>query len=392
MTDAGLALLTGPQVAELLAGALARGDQELVAWRVQQVDHRPGAGTTVTYDATVRDRHGRRRQLLAASTARPGAPPAHGAPDELPALVWQFPHDPDLPALATAVDEESVRALLTSYGIPPGPLRLDVRSYRPRRRALVEVHAPGRRVFLKVVRPDAVAPLRHRHRILGGAGVPVPTSLGWSEQGLLVLQSLPGTTLRSRLREAGASAPTGEALLALLDRLPPEICALPRRPSWTDRVEHYAGITASALPAEAARCTELARAVRSRATAPGADVPSHGDFYEAQLLLDGELITGLLDVETVGPGRRADDLACLLGHVAVLAQMEPAHRTTTSALVARWRAAFERVVDPDDLRARVAGVVVSLATGPHRVQQRDWQDATRARLELAEQWLEAPRP
>ena len=125
----------------------------------------------------------------------------------------------------------------------------------------------------------------------------------------------------------------------------------------------------------------------SRRTAPAPDVPCHGDLHEAQLLVDGDRVTGLLDVDAVGPGRRADDLACLLGHATVLAQLEPGHRTTTTALAARWRAAFERTVDPDDLRARVAGVIVSLATGPHRVQQRDWQDATRARLDLAEQWL-----
>jgi hypothetical protein len=41
----------------------------------------------------------------------------------------------------------------------------------------------------------------------------------------------------------------------------------------------------------------------------------------------------------------------------------------------------------------VAGVVVSLATGPHRVQADGWQDLTRARLTLAERWLEsAERP
>ena len=41
-------------------------------------------------------------------------------------------------------------------------------------------------------------------------------------------------------------------------------------------------------------------------TEPGPVVPSHGDFYEANLLVDGGEITGLLDVDAVGPGFRRD--------------------------------------------------------------------------------------
>ena len=115
----------------------------------------------------------------------------------------------------------------------------------------------------------------------------------------------------------------------------------------------------------------------------------HADLHETQLLLDGDRISGLLDLDTAGPGRRADDLACLLGHAHVLAQTEPAHAATTLALARRWLAEFDRRVDPVDLRARTAGVVVSLATGPHRVQSAGWEDLTRARLDLAERWLAA---
>ena len=39
----------------------------------------------------------------------------------------------------------------------------------------------------------------------------------------------------------------------------------------------------------------------------------------------------------------------------------------------------------------IAAVVLSLATGPHRVQDPQWQDATRYRLELAERWVDSAR-
>lgn len=392
--DPELALLTGADAEDLLAAALATGGEELVDWRVRQVDHRPGSSTTVSYDATVDGPDGRREQVLGASTGlrRPGAVPAgvlELSDGTTSVAVWRLPVDPGLPALATAMDEGAVRALLTSYGVAPGPVTLHVRSYRPRRRAVVEVRAPGCRVFLKVLRPSTVEALHARHRLLRQAGLPVPRSLGWRDDGLLVLEGLEGTTLRARLREGGAPAPRGSDLLALLDRLPVAVCDLPARRSWTDAVDHYAAVTASVLPEQAVRCRDLAAGIGALVAGAPPDGPTHGDFYETQLLLDGSRVAGLLDVDTAGPGRRADDLACLLAHVAVLAQMEPGHRASSTALGASWLAEFDRTCDPVELRARTAGVVVSLATGPHRVQEPHWQQATTARLDLAEQWLDS---
>ena len=54
--------------------------------------------------------------------------------------------------------------------------------------------------------------------------------------------------------------------------------------------------------------------------APGNE-PTHGDFHEGQLFVAGGVITGVLDVDTVGPGRRADDLACLLAHLSTVQRM-----------------------------------------------------------------------
>ena len=51
----------------------------------------------------------------------------------------------------------------------------------------------------------------------------------------------------------------------------------------------------------------------------------------------------------------------------------------------RW---FEEAVDPVELRLRTAGVLVSLATGPHRVQESRWPEATSRRLDAAQGWVE----
>jgi hypothetical protein len=69
--------------------------------------------------------------------------------------------------------------------------------------------------------------------------------------------------------------------------------------------------------------------------------------------------------------------------------MEPAHRASTHATGARWLHEIERRRDPADLRYRVAGVAMSLATGPHRVQEHGWQQATSQRLDLVERWVDS---
>jgi aminoglycoside phosphotransferase len=392
LADPALDLLTGGDAEDLLRAALATCSTELLSWRVDQVDHRPGGSTTVAYTAQVRADGREQRQVLGASTGlRAPADVPPGAlvlsDGEQQVAVWRWPLDPGLPGLVAAADPEAVRTLLTSFGVPAGDVRLRVRTYRPRRRAVVQVDAPFCRLYLKVLRPQAVEALHARHRLLHDAGLPVPRSLGWTDDGLLVLQGLRGASLRERLQSTDGPLPDGAALLAVLDRLPPEVRALPRRRSWTDDVEHYAAVLSSALPGEAARCRQLADRIRAMTDQAPGDEPTHGDFYESQVLLVEDRISGLLDVDTAGPGRRADDLACLLAHTSVLAQMRPAQRPRLLRTGAEWLRTFDQRVDPAELRARVAGVALSLATGPHRVQDPDWPSATRARLDLVEQWV-----
>ncbi len=189
--------------------------------------------------------------------------------------------------------------------------------------------------------------------------------------------------------------PRPEQLLGLLDALPAAVLDLPRRPSWTDAAQHYASVVSTALtgaglPEQADRARRFADDVVARLQSCDATPePTHGDLYEGQLLLDDDgAVSALLDVDTAGPGRHADDLACLLAHLEVLAGMEPAHAASTRAVLAAWQAVFEQGVDPVELRLRTAGVLLSLATGPHRVQDDGWPRATAARLDLVQHWLD----
>lgn len=373
-------LLTGPDAGDILQAALAGAGAQVLSWRAEQVDYQPRRGSTAGYRVRVRwpdrrvseQRFGAYTGQLLADLARDlpaGVLRIGDGVDQV--VVWRFPHDPYLPGLATANDPAAVAGLLASFGLGhgPAPVLLSLRAYRPRRRAVIEASGSDGRLFLKVVRPDRVAALHQRHRLVTAAGVPAPHSLGYTPAGLLVLQALPGQILRQALRNRSAPLPPGAAILDLLDRLPPELAEGPGRRSWRDRAGHYADVVTGVLPDQSDRVRQLAAAITAE-TGAGPVVPVHGDLYEAQLRVAAGRITGLLDIDTAGPGERLDDLACLLGHLSVLAQLDPARATAINRLGIRYLAAFERTVDPADLRYRVAAVVLSLATGPHRVQER----------------------
>jgi hypothetical protein len=366
-----LALLTGERSGGMLAAALRIAGGELISHRPRQVVHQPGSDTTVSYRAQVRWSDGQERpETLVACTGDPpeGSLVLDDGVERV--AVWRFPHDPELPGLTAACDEAAVAAVLESLGLGEGAVRLRTRAYRPRRRAVIEATGARGRVFIKIVRPDRVEALHDRHRLLVRAGIPAPQSLGFTRDGIIVLQALGGRTLRQALRSRAAPVPSGGDIVALLDRLPAELAHGTARRSWLDLAPHYAAVVGTALPTEAARAADLADALKTEATT-GWTMPTHGDLYENQILVD--------------------DLACLLGHLSVLAQIDRDRAPLITRAAARYQAAFETTVPPDQLRYRAAAVVVSLATGSHRVQEPAWPAATRRRLELAERWLAAAR-
>lgn len=404
-----LDLLTGDSAADLLDAAVATAGGELVDWRVRQVDHRPGSTTTVAYRATVRWDGVTRCETLGASVgrSRDGSKPGVVTltDGDATVAVWRFPDDPALPALPAAFDPARVEELLEGLGVghqARAHPELGVRAYRPTRRAVIEARAAAARVFLKVLRPRKVADLHRRHELLSDAGLPVPRPLGWSDEGLLVLSPLRGTEMRAAVRD-GARIPSPDEVLDLLDRLPDGVRDLPRRPAWSESAEHYAGVIGAALPAEAGRAADLAGAVGARLAERGLGTdPTHGDLYESQIMLTDGRITGLLDVDAAGPGHRADDLACLVAHLDVLSLTRTADATQAEQasrmrrLAADYATAFVaagegRGADRADLCARVAGVLLSLATGPHRVQEHGWQAATSRRLDAVAGWLDGSR-
>lgn len=380
--DDALELLTGSEAGSLLSAAAAAASADIVEWTLRDVDHRPGDRTTTSYACLVAWPDGNRWETFAASLSGDKPPGGFVLTDgDRHVQVWKYPHDPALHGLERASDRRTVAEWL---GVDPGRLSLEVVGYRPRKRAILEAVAPGVHMFIKVLRPRAAIEVERRHRLLTDAGVPVARCRTRTDDGVLLLERLPGTPLRDQL--AGGLDDPNE-LVDLLDRLPSAVSYLPRRTPWAEHARHYADVVADVMPAIAGHVRSVASAIESRIT-PGGNDPTHGDFYDAQWMVESGRITGLLDVDTLGPGSRTDDLACAVAHASVLTTL-PAYADDAHLALARWLPVFDRHVDPAQLRVRAAGVALSLATGPHRVQDPDWEAETATRVALAERWLDA---
>jgi phosphotransferase family enzyme len=399
VTDAdGSALLTSPEVQPLLAAAVEHAGGRLGSWRLQHVDAHPGRSTTATYAAAVEWPSGSRKELLGAS-ARVGG--RRGNDDRAMVFgdggrevaIWLYPDDPDLPGLRRAATAPEVAVMLAEHQIldaapPPERVALEMISYRPRRRAVVkatvELDRGPQVYFIKVLREASVAPILERHRLLLAAGFPAPAVAAITPDFCLVTPQVPGRPLAMALFDESMPC-TAEALVALLDAMPPAASGLPRRPPWTDAVGSYAEMVGAVLPSAGPQLGWLVGRITSGlAGIPLGNEPTHGDFHEGQLFVAGGRITGVLDIDTVGPGRRVDDLACLLAHLSTVQRMSPEQAIGLTRLINLWLPVFDARVDPVELRLRAAAVIVSLATGPYRAQQAGWPAETAGMLNAAE--------
>jgi len=295
--------------------------------------------------------------------------------------VWGFPDDPALPGLPHSFRQPLVGQLLGEVGVLDTVRTIRTTSYRPRRRAVVEVQTAGHRLFIKVVKPNQVQALQDAHKVVA-EHTRVPHSLGFSpELGIAVLEPIAGTTLRNAIEIGETHLPGPEHMRALLDTLP----RMPTpRPGLVDRFRAHSRFLEAVIPDEAARLERLGVAMEPEAAE--SLVPAHNDFHSSQLMVADGAITGLIDIDTVGLGFRADDYAMLLAHLHSLA-LTSRNGSRFAEYGKTLLPEFEREVGRDRLRQRVAAAMVGFATGPFRSQRPDWPTATSSRLAAAEDWL-----
>lgn len=384
--------LTGPDAAEILGAALGAADLTLDAWRLDSVHHRVGRSLSALYAARVLAPDGEPHDLaLVAHVDRKPVPdgPVTVEVADVPVSVWRFPNDPFLPGLPSATSHARVRELLDELGVEAGTVGLEIRAYRPSRRAVVEVQidgeeAAGRVLYLKVLAGTRAQRLATVHRELA-EHVPVPGVVGVSAaQGILAIRALAGTTLRTALVDH-APVPTPADLVALSERFAAARLTAGADPSRFADPTRHVSVLADLVPdrrADLERTAEVALAVG------GPRVPVHGDLHDAQLLIEDGEVVGLLDVDGAGEGRLAQDAGSLVAHLEALGEVWPDADARVRAYAADVADAYERLLDPRDLARGAAGAWLGLATGPYRVQDAGWERFTRHRIDRALAWAD----
>jgi aminoglycoside phosphotransferase len=387
--------LLGPEGLELAASVAAEGGGTVRSIEARQALYSPGRSLAVNYHAKVdwADREPI-EQLVAAIAGR------DGLPESAPArswgggevAVWRYPADPVLTGLNQALDERRLGDLFGYLDLEPRSVKVTPLVYRPLRRAVVRLSLRGERcIFLKVVRPAHAAQIGKVHDELD-RHLPIPRCYGtWAELGLLALEGLPGLTLRDFIRLREGKPPPAEHLVELLDVLPAAVASADGRVrSMRRRVRSHERLLQTLLPDHEDRIRRLARPFRE--LSPERPAVVHGDYYDSQILVDDEgAISGMLDLDGVGWGNPADDLAAMLGRVWISGQTGGKGRERFAAYAGELLDGFSRRVDRRDLCLRAAAIVFGRATGPFRSQADNWRERALERIELAELCLDSAR-
>lgn len=381
------ALLAGDGARELFEVATAEAGARLVDTSLRSIHQRAGRSVTHVHEARLEVAGEVQEVLLVAHLDRrtfpEGAFVLRRGADEV--AVWRFPYDPYLPGLPSALDAGRVRELLDGLGAAPGQVHLRTRAYRPTRRGVVEVtidgpEAAGRVLYLKVFTGDRATELAEVHRQLHVAGLGVPRVIGVAAaQGILALEALPGPTLRAAL-VAGSPLPDPVQLVAVSERFAASGLVAKRDPrAFADPLRHVE-VLAGLVPDRAAEVADLAAAA---AAVDGPLVPVHGDLHDGQLLLTGEQVTGILDVDGSGTGLVAQDAGNLVAHVTAVGEVWPEVAGRAAAYADALADAYRPLVGAEALARATAGGWLALATGPHRSQDEGWQAATHRRIDRA---------
>lgn len=402
-------LLTGSDAGELLRlavtgsapaastgrhAATSSAQEAITDWgaQVDSVHHRPGAGVSVGYKVSYAVAGVPVSEYLVASTAEvPEAPGVAVLQDGVRTVrVWRRAQDPVLPGLARALDPATVGGWLGEVGVGDGsPARIQLLGYRPTRRAVIRATVGEQSAYLKVLPEKRARRLERRHRLLAAPDLGAPAVLARPLPTVLVIDAAAGRPLAEAIAAARTDPdglPDPREVAGWLDALPAEVTDLGARSSWVDRIDFHAAAARGVLPEESERIDAVENGVRdllaTRPTPP--TVPTHGDFYEANIFTAEGRVSAVIDLDSLGPGVREDDLATLLGHLAVLRELAPGVYPHGDELTGEWFDRLAATCDPPSLAARLAGVVLSLVAGTDH-------DQALGRLSTAEDWLQRAR-
>jgi len=312
-TLAGLLELPIEQVTAGLLGCAAGPARLARAWPRRDgslaVELRDAAGAVVAGQWRP-DRDDLRRVARQTAAAGPGGSAVVTAPGDR-RFVLQARADRRLPGLGAALDR-------------PGAVLV---GHRAEQRAVVRAGAS----HIKVTRPQraaaATVAAQRAAALTHAAGDPFAVAVPSATDpalGLLVLPTLPGTSLAGRMVDGGLRAgarAAGRATAALHAAAVPPGTPTHGAVQEAGVLERWLALLAPHAPALAGRAAARAAPVtRALLEAPAAaPVPLHRDLHDGQVLVDADGAVALLDLDTLAAGEAALDVANLLVHLELAA-------------------------------------------------------------------------
>ncbi|MGO3147256.1 MAG: phosphotransferase [Leucobacter sp.] len=283
--------------------------------------------------------------------------------------VWLYPRDPALPALPTAVYPKAAGVILQKMGVDLSSIALDLVAYRPGKRAVVRAQTDNGTVYIKVVRPVTITHLHALYQDWSDEGLPVPKTLGWTEDGLLGFEALPGVPALDVIERLDDTF--FDSVIELVQRYNQTESMSPARTSLAERRDWYVRRVVARHPLLAERIHALSRKIDS-ALLNSARLDSHeelnstikdsrsltihGDLHLGQVFVDPtdpRQVTGVLDIDTAGAGDPADDAAAMLAHLLVsaefLGQTDRTVGTHYERAAASWQSRWSSLSPAEDM-------------------------------------------
>lgn len=321
--------------------------------------------------------------------------------DQLALAIFIFPVDAKLPALSLLSDPQK-RPILLRRLFPENPgmweSSLHTLAYKPERRFVAHLLSDSEaQVTAKLYRDsDFDTVWQKTGSLQSSSRLRIARNLSQSSRHhLLVSEWLPGILL-SELISTGspdlqAVANTGAALAELhaqpCERLPQHATQEEAR-----RLVELAGGLGILSPDLTGKSLELAQKLSAQLVqVPTERMPIHGDFYPAQVLIDGELAV-FLDLDEAVCGHPAADIGSFLGrlHYQVI-NGKYSHQfidQVQEALLEGYRQ-IGSSLNPDVINMYTAASLFHLAQDPFRYREPDWSARIHTILDHVEAVLES---
>lgn len=337
----------------------------------------------------------------------------HRFPDPVerdgPYLVWAFPYDPALKTMNDAAWGPWAKSELIRAGQRFQAVSVQPVMYRPRRRAMFRYVGIGAAdttqasYFAKVLRTprlersvEVSQALQPRKGLIPRLFRRRPSlklllPLAQAGSNTLLFRPAPGLSLRDMLlRNLPLPHPSRVVeVMQEIATLDPRgfLGSSPRHSRLpTELVETTGALIAQLLPEAVGTVHRIGKAVERGAEAGGTHrCLVHGDLYDGQIFIDRDFSLTLIDLDDVGEGEPAQDVANFCAHLLVMAMSNPEAKERLTAYRSVLRQEFSAAfgVSPEAWAWREALVVMQLALGPFRVLNPRWPEQVLRRLDLA---------